>query len=185
MPVNELRRMAVKMDQHIQQLAAQGINDPHVIIDRMVGYLPDLHKIWVETSSDQLRALCDEFPGFYRYALAMEDASQAERERPSRPYDEMVEFSEMHKQLAAQLLATAATLERAYQAMGGGGKVHVVELPVNELAQMHRQWLADLERFKISLRTQGVQPKVLEMVNEGYERLAKRTEAISTGTSTR
>jgi|GEM_PF-3570279 len=137
-----------------------------------------------QATTNSLRCATN-FPGFYRYALAMEDASHAERERPSRPYDDMVEFSEIHKQLAAQLLATAATLERGYQAMGGGGKVHVVELPVNELAQMHRQWLADLERIKISLRTQGVEPKVLEKVNEGYGRLAKRIEALSTGSSTR
>jgi hypothetical protein len=47
MSLNELRRMAAKMDQHIQQLADQDINDPHVIIDRMVAYVPDLNNIWI------------------------------------------------------------------------------------------------------------------------------------------
>ena len=38
----------------MQQLSAQGVNDAHAIIDRMMGYVPDLHKIWVGTSDDQL-----------------------------------------------------------------------------------------------------------------------------------
>ena len=44
-----------------------------------MGYVPDLHKIWVGTSDQQLMALSNEFPGFYRYALIMEEASEAER----------------------------------------------------------------------------------------------------------
>ena len=93
------------------------------IINRMMGYVPDLHKIWVRTSDDQLIALSNEFPGFYRYALIMEEASEAERNKPSRPYDGMAQFSEEHKQLAAQLLTTAATLERGYQAFLGSGNL--------------------------------------------------------------
>jgi hypothetical protein len=72
MSMNEFRRLAAKIDQHMQQLSAQGVNDPHAIINRMIGYVPDLHKIWVRTSDDQLIALSNEFPGFYRYALIME-----------------------------------------------------------------------------------------------------------------
>ena len=68
-----------------QQLSAQGVNDAHAIINRMMGYVPDLHKIWVGTSDDQLIALSNEFPGFYRYALIMEEASEAERNKASRP----------------------------------------------------------------------------------------------------
>lgn len=49
----------------------------------------------------------------------MEEASEAERNKASRPYDGMAQFSEHHKQLAAQLLTTAATLERGYQAFRG------------------------------------------------------------------
>lgn len=41
----------------MQQLAAQGVNDAHVIINRMMGYVPDLHKIWVGASDAQLMAV--------------------------------------------------------------------------------------------------------------------------------
>jgi hypothetical protein len=76
-----------------------------------MGYVPDLHKIWVGTSDQQLMALSNEFPGFYRYAPIMEEASEAERNKASRPYDGMAGFSEEHKQRAAQLLVTAANVE--------------------------------------------------------------------------
>lgn len=114
MGLNEFRRLAAKMDQHMQQLSAEGVKDAHAIINRMMGYVPDLHKLWVGTSDDQLIALSNEFPGFYRYALIMEEGFEAERNKASRPYDGMAEFSEQHKQLADQLLTTAATLERGY-----------------------------------------------------------------------
>ena len=101
-----------------------------------MGYVPDLRKIWVGTSDQQLMALSNEFPGFYRYALIMEEASEAERNKASRPYDGMAGFSEEHKQRAAQLLVTAANLERGYQAFRGSGNLQVFQPQVNELGQL-------------------------------------------------
>lgn len=92
MSMNEFRRLAAKIDQHMQQLSAQDVNDAHAIINRMMGYVPDLHKIWGGTSDDQLIALSNEFPGFYRYAITMEEASEAERNKASRPYDSLQEL---------------------------------------------------------------------------------------------
>lgn len=85
--MSEFRRLAAKIDQHMQQLAAQGVNEAHALINRMMGHGPDLHRIWVGTSDQQLRALSREFPRFYRYARIMEEASEAERNKASRPYD--------------------------------------------------------------------------------------------------
>src|SRR5260221_364452 len=64
--------------------------------------------------------------------VLMEEGSEAERNKPSRPYDGMAQFSEEHKQLAAQLLTTAATLERGYQAFLGSGNLEVFQLQVND-----------------------------------------------------
>lgn len=183
--MNEFRRLAAKMDQHMQQLVTQGVNDAHAIINRMMGYVPDLHKIWTGTSDDQLVALSNEFPEFYRYARLMEEASEAERNKASRPYDGMAQFHEQHKHLAVQLLATAATLERGYQAFLGSGKQQVFQPQVNEMGKLHRQWLADLESFKCSLRAQGVEPKALEYVNEAFGRLAERIKILAGKTSVR
>lgn len=35
--MNEFRRLAAKIDQHMQQLAAQGVSEAHAIINRMMG----------------------------------------------------------------------------------------------------------------------------------------------------
>ena len=179
MSINEFRRLAAKMDQHMQLLSAEGVSDAHVIINRMMGYVPDLHKIWVGTSDDQLMALFNEFPGFYHYALVMEEASEAERDKASRPYDGMAQFSEQHKQLMAQLLTTAATLERGYQAFLGSGKLQVIQPQMSELGKLYRQWLSDLESFKRSLRAQGTEPKALGYVNEVLGQLAERIKKLA------
>ena len=179
MDMNEFRRLAEKMDRHMQQLSAQGVNDAHAIIDRMIGYVPDLHKIWVGTSDSQLIALSNDYPGFYRYALIMEEASEAERNKASRPYDGMARFSEQHRQQAARLLVTAATLERGFQAFRESGNLQVVQSRVAELGQLHRQWLSEMDRFKSSLRAQGAEPKALEYVNEAFGRLAERIKQLA------
>jgi hypothetical protein len=179
MGMNEFRRLAAKIDQHMQQLSAQRVNDPPAIINRMMGYMPDLHKIWVGTSDDQLIALSNEFPGFYRYALIMEEASEAERSKASRPYDGMTELPEQHKQQAAQLLVTAATLERGYQAFRGSGNLQVFQPQVNELGRLHRQWLSDLDSFKSALRMQGVEAKAVEYMDEAFGRLIERIKQLA------
>ena len=177
--MNEFRRLAAKIEQHMQQLAAQGVSEPHAIINRMMGYVPDLHKIWVGTSDQQFMALSREYPGFYRYAHIMEEASEAERNKTSRPYDGLAEFSEEHKQRATQLLLTAATLERGYQAFRGSGSLQVFQQQVNELGRLHRQWLAELDSFKDSLRAQGAEAKTLEYINEAFGHLAERIKQLA------
>ena len=109
----------------------------------------------------------------------MEEASEAERRKASRPYDGMAEFSEQHKQMGAQLLTTAATLERGYQAFRASGSLQDFRPQLDELGRLHRQWLSDLEAFKDSLRTQGAEPKVLEYVNEVFGRLVEHIKQLS------
>lgn len=177
--MNEFRRLAARIDQHMQQLAAQGVNDAPAIINRMVGYLPDLHKIWVGTSDQQLMALSSEFPGFYRYALAMEEAAEAERNKASRPYDGLSEFPSEHKQRMTQLLVTAATLERGYQAFRGAGNAQVFQTQVRELRRQYQQWLSDVASFKSALREAGTDAKTLAYVDQGFDGLAERIKQLA------
>ena len=37
MSMNEFRRLAAKIDQHRQQLAARGVSEAHAIINRILG----------------------------------------------------------------------------------------------------------------------------------------------------
>jgi len=179
MSMNEFRRWAAKMDQHMHQLAAEGVNDAPAILHRMMGYVPDLHQIWVGTTDHQLMALSHEFPGFYRYALIMEAAFEAERQKASRPYDGLAPLSEPYKQQGADLLTTAATLERGYQALLGSGHRQGVQPQVDEMDRLHQQWLSDLERFKRALRAQGAEPRALEYVNEAFGHIAERIKQLA------
>jgi hypothetical protein len=109
----------------------------------------------------------------------MEEASEAERNKASRPYNGMAEFSEEHKQMGAQLLTAAATLERGYQTLRASGGLHVFQPHLKELGRVHRQWLSDVDDFKGSLRAQGAEPKVLEYVNEAFGRMAERIQQLA------
>jgi len=177
--MNEFRRLAAKMDQHMQQLAAQGVHDAPAILHRMMGYAPDLHRIWVGTTDDQLLALSHEFPGFYRYARIMEEAFEAERQKGSRPYDDLAPLSEPYQQQGADLLTTAATLERGYQALRGSDNRPVAQSQVREMDRLHQQWLSDLERFKRALRAQGAESRALEYVNEAFGHIAQRIKQLA------
>ncbi|MFM0197834.1 hypothetical protein PQQ65_32570 [Paraburkholderia strydomiana] len=91
----------------------------------------------------------------------------------------MAKLPEQHKQLAAQLLTTAATLERGYEAFRGSGNLLVFQPQVNEMDQRCRQWLSDLESFKNSLRALGAETKALEHVNEAFGHLAERIRKLA------
>jgi hypothetical protein len=93
--------------------------------------------------------------------------------------DGLAQFSEQHKRQAAQLLATAAALERDYQAFRADGNRQGFQPQVNQMGKLHRQWLSDLESFKSSLRAQGVEPRALEYVNEAFGRFAERIKKLS------
>jgi hypothetical protein len=109
----------------------------------------------------------------------MEEASEAERNKPARPYDGLPVLTEEHKQRGSQLLATAATPERGYQALRENANGQVSQPPVRELEQLHRQWRSDLDSFKNALRAQGVDPKTLAYVNEAFARLAERIKPLA------
>lgn len=81
--------------------------------------------------------------------------------------------------MGTQLLTTAATLERGYQALRAGGNLQAFQPHLKELGRLHRQWLSDLDDFKSSLRAQGAEPKVLDYVNEAFGRLADRIKQLA------
>lgn len=178
MSMNEFRELAAKIDLQMQQLSVEGVSETHAIINRMMGHVPALHRIWTNTSDQQLITLSREYPGFYRYAFIMEEASEAERNKAARPYDGMAEFSDAHKQVGAQLLTTAASLEQGYLALRASDSQRV-KPNRSELERIHRKWLTDLNAFKNSLQAQGAEPKVLEYVNEAFGRLADRIKQLA------
>ena len=177
--MKHFRQLATRIDQHMQQLAAQGVSDAPSIIYRMMGYMPDLKKIWVGTTDQQLTDLTREFPGFYRYALIMEEASEAERKKASRAYDDMTELSPQNKHVLEQLLTTAATLERGYQAYRASASQQVFQPQMSEFGRLYRQWLSTVDNFKNALRGQGTSLKTLECLDEVFGRMSERIKQLA------
>lgn len=172
--MKDFRRQAAKMDQYMQELATQGVSDTEIIIDRMMGFVPELHQIWTGTTDEQLKELCVAFPMFYRYAGIMEAASEAERSKGSRPYDGLAEFTEENKQIAAQLLIVGGKLEREYQRMDSRGWEKAAEL-----WRDYQEWEREMESFKRKLREQGVAHQAIAYVSEVFLRMGKRMKELA------
>jgi hypothetical protein len=173
MTMREFRRLAAAMDLRFQQLTAEGVQGP-AIIECMVGHLPDLQKIWVGNSDNQLTMLCNEFPGFRRYASLMEEAAEAEHKKPSRPYDDVPELPDSLKDAMAALLVTAATLERSYQEVLDADKSPEWQLQVNELNKLYGTWVADLEHFTSVLKRSAVPKKAVDIFVDAFDPMAER-----------
>ncbi|WP_337048210.1 transposase [Serratia liquefaciens] len=140
----------------------------------MMGYTPELHQIWTGTTDKELMALIQEYPGFYRYALIMETASEQENQRSSRSYDGMPEFSAAHKHTMEQILTTAATLERGYLAYQGNA-LSVFDEQIIRLGQSFRLWQECVEDFrKVLNANENVTPMQRDYAHARLTRIADR-----------
>jgi hypothetical protein len=172
-PMSEYRRLAAGIDLRMEQLAAEGV-PVSAVIDRMAGHMPDLHRIWTSVTDDQLAMLCREYPGFYRYAALMEEAAEAERQKPARPYDDLPELPDALKEHLAALLSTAAKLERDYQAVLDAAGAPAPTLWIRPLIELRAHWEADLSRFKAALPTASVPQKSRDIIFPELDRMAQR-----------
>ena len=149
--MEEFRRIAEAIDQHVRQLASNGVRGGE-LLNRMVGHLPDLQKIWVGANDRQLATLCQDYPGFYEYASLMEEAAETERANPGRSrYKDLPQLDEPLKGKLAELLTDAATLEQRYQALISGG-TRKNDARIEKLSRLHRKWLSNRERFIEALK---------------------------------
>ena len=172
-PATDFRQLAAAMDFRVRQLAEEGV-PRSAIIERMTGYVVDLGKIWNATTDEQLAALCRAFPGFHTYAELMEEAAEAERQKPARPYDGIPELPDALKQQLSSLLGTAAKLERDYQSVLGAAGTAAPTAWLLPLGRLHAQWQADLTRFKAALQSAGVPQKSCDIVLPALDRMAQQ-----------
>lgn len=171
--MQDFRRMAAVMDQRASQLMAEGVTDRE-LIHRMVGHMPDLQRIWVDANDQQLAMLCQDYPGFYEYANLMEEAAEAERANPRQKYQDLPELNDSLKPLLAALLTDAATLERGYQSLIEERNRPGIRRLTDELHECHRNWLAERERFILTLKEAEMPKIVLEVVDPAIDEMAER-----------
>jgi hypothetical protein len=171
--MEDFRRIAAAIDQHVGQLAAKGITGGE-LLHRMVGHLPDLQRIWVGANDRQLAILCQDYPGFYQYASLMEEAAEAERANPGRSrYKDLPALDEPLKGKLSELLTDAATLERRYQALISGG-TRKDDARIEKLSRLHRKWLSNRERFIEALKEAGLPKSITEFAVPTLAQMADR-----------
>lgn len=171
--MQDFRKMAAAMDQSVRQLAANGVKGAE-LLNRMVGHLPDLQRIWVGANDRQLATLCQEYPGFYEYASLMEEAAEAERAGTAHArYKDLPELDESLKGKLSELLTDAATLERRYQSLIGTGP-RKGDTQIDELSQLHRRWRSNLERFIETLKKADLPKSVSEFAVPTLGQMADR-----------
>ena len=176
-PVTDYRQLAAAMDLRVRQLVEEGV-PRSALIERMTGYVVDLGKIWNSTTDEQLAALCREYPGFHTYAVLMEEAAEAERQKPARPYDGLPEFPDALKEQLSSLLSTAAKLERDYQSVLDAAGTAAPTSWLLPLSRSHAQWQADLTRFRAALQGASVLQKSRDMVLPALERMAQQIDKL-------
>ena len=172
-PVNDHRQRAAAMDLRMRQLTEEGV-PRSAIVDRMTGYVPDLGRIWNATSDEQLAALCRAYPGFHAYATLMEEAAEAERQKPVRAYDDLAELPDALKQQLSSLLGTAAKLERDYRSVldaAGASAPREWRLP---LSKLQTQWEADLAHFREAIQVPTIPQQSRDVVLPTLERMAQQ-----------
>ncbi len=160
------------MDQRVRQFtsSAPSISD-RALTEQMLGFLPGLQQIWTTTSDDTLANLCSEYPGFYRYAKAMEEAFEAQRKiRGANPKGaDIEELPDSVKPLVAQVLTQGAALERELQNLVDAFQRHVTlcvhtdttalgadVAKARDVAHVHQQWIANLNRMTDEAHAAGV-----------------------------
>ena len=179
MDMSDFRRMAARMDQHMQLLEAKGVTEEAAVINAMMGYMPELHQIWTGTTDEQLMALSNEFPGFCRYAFTMETAFERERQKVLRPYDNLPEFADRHKKVMEKLLTTAAGIERGYLAFQDG-PVTMPEVRRQQLYNAIQTWVRDVARFRNQLlNDSSVTDLQREYVNSGLDNIDGRLHGLA------
>ncbi len=197
--MHEERRMAAAMDLRVRQLESTGI-DGTALIDGMVGYLPDLQRIWTTTSDETLASLCQEYPGFYRYAHLMENAAEAQRKRSasgSNPNSEIQELPESLKRTVSKLLVDAATIERGLQGVldaslvrgtpsvqSEPNAVQDLKRQVSALDTLNRQWTSDLARFSDDIRKFDVPQPSRVLLITAFERMTETIDPLNKSIAT-
>ena len=165
------RQRAAAIDLRMRQRAEESV-PRSAIIGRMVTHVADLGAIWNATTDEQLAALCREYPGFHTYAVLMEEAAEAERQKPARPYGGLPELPAALKQQLSSLLGTAAKLERDYQSVLTAAGTPAPASWLLPLSRLHAEWQADLTRFRAAVQDDAVPQASRDLVLPVLERMA-------------
>ena len=175
--VNEENRLAAAIDLRVRQLEAMGLGGA-ALLERMVGYVLDLQRLWSTTSDESLALLCREYPGLYRYGMLMEEAAKAESLKATTSYGHLPELPASVKATVAQLLTEGATLERGFQTVLDAHGQHDMGVETEVLVGHHQKWTAQLAGLSGELRATHVIEESRAMLMCIFEPMAQRIDHL-------
>ncbi len=177
--VNEEHRIAAGIDQRVRQLEAIGIGGD-ALLERMVGNVLDLQRLWSTTSDESLAFLCREYPGLYRYGMLMEEAAEAESKKAttSHSYSHLPSLPDSVKAMVSRLLTDGAMLERGFQTVFDAPGYHDMWVEAELLEAHHQQWTAQFTGLPGELRAANVPAASHTMLTRIFEPMALRIEHI-------
>ena len=180
----DCRPLAAAIDVRMRHLTQEAL-PRSAIIGYMAGYVVDLGKIWNTTTDDQLATLCRDYPGFHSYAVLMEEAAEAERQKPARSYDDLPELPEALKKHLSSLLSIATQLERDYHTLLNAADTAVPLSSLALLNTLHAEWEAGLTRFTADIQHSNLPQTsrdslmpVIERMTQQIGKLHARIQAL-------
>lgn len=173
MSLAEARSIATAINERVQRLRSEGVTDA-ALLERMVSFLPDLNRLWNQTSDATLASLCREFSGFYRYAQLMEDGYAAWQAGggPGRSGEELPAAL---RDQTTRLLTEAASLERELQALlaSSAGPDSSVQ-PLAGLTARASAWRDGIVALDAAMRAQGIPEASRATLARAFQPLIER-----------
>ena len=170
--------IAAMIDERVRQLTREAVSDT-VLVNRMLGYMPALHRLWVSAPDEELAALFDAYPGFVRYARLMEAMSEALRTgvcvRPG--VTDLPPVEEPVKGLFEGILATGATLEQQLQQRQ---EERLADKDA-QLETLYRQWISVVPQFVAHVKSSTLPPRSQGMIVQVLEEMAARIDSLHEG----
>jgi len=165
------RQIAAGIDQRVRQLAGQNLSDS-ALVDQMVGYMADLQALWNSTTDEELETLCQEYPGFVRYATVMENLSEALRTGVGVPahVKQLPRLPEHFKGPMQRLLTEGTALERRLQQRIDESRGGVrVDHETSDVEGLVREWGAAVSQLVLQVRGSEVSAEAQQPILRAFK----------------
>lgn len=173
---DEENRLAAAIDQRVRQLEATGIGGD-ALLERMIGHILDLHRLWSTASDESLVALCRQYPGLHRYGMLMEAAAEAESKKATTSYGHLPELPDSVKPTVVCLLTDGATLERQLQALLDAYGWHDAHVET-KIQEAYLQWTAMHAGLPGKLCSAQVPEESCAMLMGAFDTMAQRINRL-------
>jgi hypothetical protein len=170
------RRIAAGIDQRVRQLAGQHLSDS-ALVDQMVAYMADLQALWNSTTDEELDVLCEEYPGFVRYATVMENLSKALRTGVGIPAQvkQLPPLPESMREPIQRLLTEGAAIERRLQQqIDDSRRGRSVADDIAAVEGLLREWGPAVSRFISEVQGSHLAPEQQQPILRAFKDLAAR-----------